>query len=137
MTLRRLWLQSPHRAVPESCPETTPRACSPRPTTQPSAAPLTCAVVWAREVLHFVVNTRASMVRRGRRFESVRGICKVPANRGLPYQLDLHHFEHASGMEPIMELPDQRRCSPSPRTRRSPALMGRPGPDPPRAKMTA
>jgi hypothetical protein len=30
---------------------------------------------------------------------------------------------------PIMELPDQRRCSPSPRTRRSSALMGRPGPD--------
>jgi hypothetical protein len=37
-------------------PETTHHVSSPRPTTQPSAAPLTCAVVWAREVLHFVVN---------------------------------------------------------------------------------
>src|SRR5687768_3411328 len=46
---------------------------------------------------------KRSMVRRGRRFESVRGLCKVPANRGFPYQLDLHHFEHASGMEAIME----------------------------------
>jgi hypothetical protein len=33
-------------------PETTLRVASRRPTTQPSAVPLTCAVVWQREVVH-------------------------------------------------------------------------------------
>jgi hypothetical protein len=37
-------------------PETVLRATSRRPTTRPSAAPLTCAVVWVHEVPHGVVN---------------------------------------------------------------------------------
>jgi hypothetical protein len=49
----------------------------------------------------------------------------------------LHQFQHASDMKPIMELPDQRRCSPSPCTRRSSALMVRPGPDRAGREMTA
>ena len=39
-------------------PETAPRLASCRPTTQPSAASLTCAVMWRREVLQGVVNRR-------------------------------------------------------------------------------
>jgi hypothetical protein len=38
-------------------PETTPHAASPRPTAQPSAAPLTCAAVWGREVPRGIVNS--------------------------------------------------------------------------------
>jgi hypothetical protein len=43
-------------ALARDLPETTLRATSPRPTIQPSAAPLTCAVMWAREAVDGVVN---------------------------------------------------------------------------------
>jgi hypothetical protein len=39
-------------------PETALHATSRRPTTQPSAAPFTCAIVWEREVLQGAVNHR-------------------------------------------------------------------------------
>src|SRR5512132_364053 len=39
-------------------PETALHVTSPRPTTQPLAAPPTCTVVWGREVTHGVVNPR-------------------------------------------------------------------------------
>jgi hypothetical protein len=44
------------------------------------------------------------MVRRGRRFESVRGLCKSPARRRFCVQVDLHVQPRAVGMEPFMEL---------------------------------
>jgi hypothetical protein len=43
-------------ALARDLPETTLRATSPRPTIQPSAAPLTCAVMRAREAVDGVVN---------------------------------------------------------------------------------
>jgi hypothetical protein len=43
------------------------------------------------------------MVRRGRRFESVRGICKSRANRLFFGRANLHGFQYAVGMEPFME----------------------------------
>jgi len=42
-----------------------------------------------------------------RRFESVRRLCKVPANSTFSIQLDLE-FKRAVGMEPLMELPGPR-----------------------------
>ena len=45
-----------------------------------------------------------AMVRRGRRFESVRGLCKSPARRGFWVQPDLQGRQCAVGMEPFMEL---------------------------------
>src|SRR5829696_10251860 len=47
---------------------------------------------------------RTSMVRRGRQFESVRGLCKSPASRGFAFRIDLHALQYAVGMEPFMEL---------------------------------
>ena len=47
-----------HRTgLARNLPETTPHVTSPRPTAQPSAAPLTSVVVWVREVLRGVVNS--------------------------------------------------------------------------------
>src|SRR5437763_11906856 len=43
------------------------------------------------------------MVRRGRRFESVRGLCKSPAKRGFFVLLRLHCPQRAAGVEPFME----------------------------------
>src|SRR6266498_2046303 len=40
----------------------------------------------------------------GRRFESVRGLCKSPVNRSFCVQVDLLLVECAVGMEPFMEL---------------------------------
>ena len=40
----------------------------------------------------------------GRRFESVRGLCKSPGNRGFSFRLDLQDLQLAQGMEPFMEL---------------------------------
>jgi hypothetical protein len=40
----------------------------------------------------------------GRRFESVRGLCKSAGNRRFLVQLDLLGLERAVGMEPFMEL---------------------------------
>ena len=45
---------------------------------------------------------RRSMV-RSRRFESVRGLCKRPAQRPLIAQSHLLLVQHAVGMEPFME----------------------------------
>jgi hypothetical protein len=45
-------------ALARDLPETALRATSRRPTTQPSAAPPTCAVVRGREVVGGVVNHR-------------------------------------------------------------------------------
>jgi hypothetical protein len=44
------------QALARDLPETTLRVASRRPTTQPSAAPHTCAVVWVHEVPQGVVN---------------------------------------------------------------------------------
>ena len=43
-------------ALARDLPETALRVTSPRLATQPSTAPLSCADVWGREVLHGVVN---------------------------------------------------------------------------------
>jgi hypothetical protein len=44
------------------------------------------------------------MVRRGRRFESVRGLCQSAVQRRFCVQPDLQGRQRAVGMEPIMEL---------------------------------
>jgi hypothetical protein len=44
------------------------------------------------------------MVRRGRRFESARGLCKSAARRRFYVQVDLQVQPRAVGIEPIMEL---------------------------------
>ena len=46
---------------------------------------------------------RHSMVRRGRRFESFRGLCKSAANRRFLFGLDLQNRQCTVGMEPFME----------------------------------
>ena len=46
---------------------------------------------------------KSSMVRRGRRFESVRGLCKSPAKRYLFFRVRLHNRQRAVGMEPFVE----------------------------------
>src|SRR5437773_1514493 len=51
------------------------------------------------------------MVRRGRRFESVRGLCKSAGNRCLRVQIDLLCVERAVDMEPFMELSRSERNS--------------------------
>jgi hypothetical protein len=45
------------RSARQKLPETALRATSPSPTTRPSTALLTCATVWAREVLRGIVNS--------------------------------------------------------------------------------
>jgi len=49
------------------------------------------------------------MVRRGRRFESVRGLCKRPARRPLIAQIQLLLFQRGVGMEPLVELSSSER----------------------------
>jgi hypothetical protein len=44
-----------------------------------------------------------SMVGGGRRFESVRGLCKIPAKRGFFFRVGLQDPQRAVGMEPFME----------------------------------
>jgi transposase IS116/IS110/IS902 family protein len=44
------------------------------------------------------------MVRRGLRFESVRGLCKSPAKLDFLFRIDLHGLQYAARMEPSMEL---------------------------------
>ena len=51
------------------------------------------------------------MVRRGRRFESVRGLCKSAARRRFLVQNDLVGVERAVGMEPWMEPSGSRRTA--------------------------
>ena len=51
------------------------------------------------------------MVRRGRRFESVRGLCKVPANRRFFFRQNLYDYQRAVGMEPFMEPSGPERSS--------------------------
>ena len=48
----------PRGGLARDLPETALRTTSRRPIPQPSIAPLTCAVMWAREVLRGVVNQR-------------------------------------------------------------------------------
>jgi hypothetical protein len=43
------------------------------------------------------------MVRRGRRFESVRGLFKSPGKRGFFFCQNWHDLQCAVGMEPFME----------------------------------
>jgi hypothetical protein len=65
-----------------------------------------------------------AMVRRGRRFESVRGLCKRPGNRAFFSLIDLQAFHRAVRMEPFMSLQTRnlRRkgpfCAPTPSERR-------------------
>jgi hypothetical protein len=47
---------APGQGLARDLPETAPRAASPRPTTQASAAPFTCSVAWVGEVVHGDVN---------------------------------------------------------------------------------
>jgi hypothetical protein len=47
---------------------------------------------------------RCSMVRKGRRFESARGLCNSLAKRLLSDQTHLHDLQRAVRMEPFMEL---------------------------------
>jgi hypothetical protein len=49
---------------------------------------------------------RQRMVRRGRRFESVRGLCKSAANARFSFRLRLQTAQRVVGMEPFMELSD-------------------------------
>src|SRR5215208_2922364 len=53
---RRSCQRRPCRVLARDLPETALRAASRRPTTQPSAAPLSCAVAWVGEVAHGHVN---------------------------------------------------------------------------------
>jgi hypothetical protein len=53
---------------------------------------------------------RCSMVRRGRRFESARGLCKGPANRRFLFHEYLHDLQRAVGMEPFMEPSGSERA---------------------------
>jgi len=47
-----------------------------------------------------------SLVRRGRRFESVRGLCKSPAKRDFSFRIIyLRIVQLDAGMEHIMGLP--------------------------------
>jgi hypothetical protein len=46
----------PCRVLARDLPETALHVASPRLTTQPSTAALTCAIVWAHEVVRGVVN---------------------------------------------------------------------------------
>jgi hypothetical protein len=48
-------------------------------------------------------NRFAAMVRRGRRFESVRGLCKPPHVGGFGFQADLLVVDRAVGVELWME----------------------------------
>ena len=69
--------QSPRLA--RELPETALHAASRRPTTQSSAAPLTCADVWRHEVLHGVVNPR--------RIDGKDGVAgSIPAGGSTPNQ---------------------------------------------------
>jgi hypothetical protein len=45
----------------------------------------------------------------GRRFESVRGLCKIPANQGFFFDADLQILQRDAGMEHIMEVPSPDR----------------------------
>jgi hypothetical protein len=53
---RRSCHRRPCRVLARDLPETALRTASRRPTTQPSAASLTCAVAWVSKVPHGVVN---------------------------------------------------------------------------------
>jgi hypothetical protein len=44
------------------------------------------------------------MVRRGRRFESGRGLCKSPARRRFSVQVDVRSQQRDVGIELFMEL---------------------------------
>jgi hypothetical protein len=57
------------------------------------------------------VTPPSSMVRRGRRFESVRGLCKSAGNRRFLVQGDLLLLRRAVGMEPFMELSSSERLA--------------------------
>src|SRR6266513_4541695 len=71
------------------------------------------------------------MVRRGRRFESVRGLCKSHANRGFSCRSNLHELQHAVGMEPFMEPSDSDAASgPTPWRRRRKVITSRSVGDP-------
>jgi hypothetical protein len=48
------------------------------------------------------------IVRRGRRFESVRGLCKSAARRRFCVHIDLLLTQRAVGMEPFMELSSRK-----------------------------
>jgi len=51
------------------------------------------------------------MVRRGRRFESVRGLCTSAVRRRFLVQADLLLTQRTVGMEPFMELSRRRPLS--------------------------
>jgi hypothetical protein len=71
------------------------------------------------------VAAEAPWVRRGRRFESVRGLCKSAACRRFFVRIDLLPGERAVGMEPFME-PSGRKRPLRERDRRSfyPEILG-------------
>jgi hypothetical protein len=75
---------APGQGLARDLPETAPRAASPRPTTQASAAPFTSSVVWEREVL--------------------RGVVNHPRINGM---------QGVRGSNPLSSTPGQRPCSAS------------------------
>jgi hypothetical protein len=68
----------PREGLARDLPETVLRAASLRPTTQPQTVPLTCAVVWLREVLRGEVNSPSINGMQG-----VRGSIPLSFERGL------------------------------------------------------
>jgi hypothetical protein len=54
---------------------------------------------------------RSSMVRRGRRFESVRGLCKIPGNRPFLVEAGLHELQRAVGTKPSWSFQVEKRRS--------------------------
>jgi hypothetical protein len=50
------------------------------------------------------------MVRRGRRFESVRRLCKSAANRRFLFRGNLHDLQRAMGMDPFMDPSDREHA---------------------------
>jgi hypothetical protein len=66
---------------------------------------------------------QSRMVRRGRRFASVRGLCKSAARRRFLVQIDLLNVDRAVGMEPFMELSRPRGRTVEPNFQPWPAAL--------------
>jgi hypothetical protein len=62
---------------------------------------------------------RAEMVRRGRRFESGRGLCKGPVKQGHPTQPDLHKLQYVLSVEPLSVREKPPSKSPTTRSTRA------------------
>jgi hypothetical protein len=81
---RRSCARRPCRVLARYLPETALHVASRRPTTQPSAASLTCAVMWTREVLQGVVNHPRIMALQGVRGSNPLSSTRHNASTGRP-----------------------------------------------------